>query len=553
MNLKTIPPADSSPHDNIMKHRSLVLVATFLAVALIQQASGETSLLQPKDRIVFIGDSITGQGANIPAGWAHQIEAALREVKPDANYTFVSLGGSGQTVGSWQNVEKKSRTESAILDVKTVDVKEALDQPAGVVICMLGMNDVLRPSLKDTPEDFEKWAASYRELIKAVRDRAHPRVFALATPTMCTEDPGSPKNQIMEKLIAKIGEIAKTENCVVLPTYETMREVLGEGRAYQPNFHVTGDSVHPGGAGHVAIAAGMLKGLGEVGAAAKIRGKLTSEIVQRAGLDALSYTVERLPSDLKSNKETFVIRYFAHPSQPGSSPKASLSLPDGWKEISSKTDAAGGEFKVEGIPDRLVNRLLLKVDSKQVEISLPAPWLIGVGNVGGSSWFQGRDFDPNKKISACDDSLRTGAGFGELAAIEPGHPLVWKRHIASVDFGGENTPGAIDMAAVTFYQNFDVAYAARWIYSEAERQLTIQIQPKGFGADSYMTLWWNGEKLFSDPIKTEKNRALPVTVRKGWNSLVFKSNHCQTQWQFLVDLAGENLDSLRVSASPPTQ
>ena len=335
--------------------------------------------------------------------------------------------------------------------------------------------------------------------------------------------------------------------------FPTMREVLDEGRTYQPKFHVTGDSVHPGGPGHAAIAAGMLKGLGEDRAAAKLREKLKSEIVQRAGPDALSYTVERMPSDLKSNKETFVIRYFAHPSQPASSPKASLSLPDGWKLISSKNDAGGGEFKVEGVPGRLVNRLLLQVDAMQAEISIPAPWLIGVGNVGGNCWFQGRDFDPNKKISACDDSLRTGAGFGELAEIEPGHPLVWKRQIASVDFGGENAPGAVDMAAVTFYQNFDVAYAARWIYSETERPLTIQIQPKGFGADSYMTLWWNGEKLFSDPIKTEKNRALPVTVRKGWNSLVFKSNHCQTHWQFLVDLAGENLDGLRVSASPPSQ
>jgi hypothetical protein len=444
----------------------------------------------------------------------------------------------------------RSRTNNSTLDVKTVDVKEALDQPAGVVVCMLGMNDVLSPSLKDFPADYEKWSANYCALIKALRERVHPRVFALATPTMCTENPDSPQNIVMGKLSEKIAAIAKTENCVILPTYETMREVLDEGRSFQPDFHVTGDFVHPNASGHVAIAAGMLKGLGEPEAASSLRQKLTEEIIKRAGPDALSYRVERLSSDPKIPTESFKINYYTHSSQASNASEPSLSVPQGWRVTSFKSGRQGGEFQVEGNPDRLVNSLTLRVGGEQVEITIPAPWLIGYGNSRIRGWANGQ-WDPTKLVIPCDETLSSGVGFGRLTEIEEGHPLTWKRHIASVDFGGGNASGAIDMAAITFFQNFDIGYGARWIFSDTERPLTIEVKPLGFAAESYMTLWWNGAKLFADPIKNEKDRHFPVTLHRGWNALVFKSTNSRWQWQFMIALQGEHLEDLRISTTPP--
>ena len=231
-----------------------------LALTLVSHAA---SVLKPNDRIIFIGDSITGQGRNISNGWANLIDEQLKASHPEANLKSVSLGGSGHGVGSWQGIERKSRDGAVILDVKTVDVKATLDASAEVFVIMLGMNDVLFPRLKDRPEDLEHWAEQYRELIAALRQRAHPRVVALATPTMCTEDINAPKNVVMKELIAKVQEVAKSENCIVLPTFESMAHMLDEGRTWSPNFHVTVDFVHPTFAGHVAIAEGMLKGLGE--------------------------------------------------------------------------------------------------------------------------------------------------------------------------------------------------------------------------------------------------------------------------------------------------
>jgi len=53
--------------------------------------------------------------------------------------------------------------------VKENDVGKTLDAGADVVIVMLGMNDVLAPSLKNNPADFDAWALHYGELIRRTR------------------------------------------------------------------------------------------------------------------------------------------------------------------------------------------------------------------------------------------------------------------------------------------------------------------------------------------------------------------------------------------------
>jgi len=511
-------------------------------------AQDSASLLKPHDRVVFIGDSITGQGANAASGWAHLIDQALKTVHPDWSLTFISLGGSGQTVGSWQNVEKKSRDQAVVLDVKTVDVKATLDQPADVVICMLGMNDTLRPSLKNQPEDIAKWASQYRDLIASIRARTHPRVFALATPTMCTEDPGSPKNQMMAALIAQLRQLAPAEHCAILPTYDTMREVLDAGRAWKPDFHVLGDGVHPNAAGHYAIAAGMLRGLGEQVAADNLLAKQAAALPKAP---ALSYSVSRLIS-AEPGEEQFRIRYFCHPAPGAASSPATLSLPSGWKIISSRTAQPEGDFIVQGSPDHLENRFTLNADRQTASIVIPAPWLIGTIDLGGAGWATA-NFDPTKKPVAADTSLSRGDGFSAPQELAPGKTIAWKTYFPTVDYGGAGAPGAIDLSALTFYQNFTIAYGARWINAPDARSIGLKIRRLGFSPGSYLTVWLNGQQIYAGQLKAAPDTSLPLDLHPGWNALVFKSNHYQTQWQFALDLEGGQLDGLKFSiTSPPS-
>lgn len=260
--------------------KSLTLFVALAALTITAFAS-DAPLLRQDDRIVFVGDSITGQGWNNGQGFIHQIEAALREKWPSGKLTTVGLGGSGSTLGAWQNHEKRSREGAVILDVKDVDVKTTLDRGADALIIMLGMNDLLSPSLKDQTADFDGWAERYKALVTALRERAKPRVIALATISLCSEDPSSPKNRVRDQLNARVAKLAAAEHCTVLPVGETMLAQLQKGRARLPDFHVTGDFVHPNSHGHASIAIGMLQGLGEHELANTLTQKADAAIAQQ--------------------------------------------------------------------------------------------------------------------------------------------------------------------------------------------------------------------------------------------------------------------------------
>ena len=257
-----------------MKIRNLLGVTLLLAFSALAEPA-----LRPNDRVVFVGDSITGQSVNHPQGFLHQLKWALDEVKSNAAPTLTALGGSGQSVGSWMNVEQRSRTAETFLDIKGVDVKATLDAGADVLIIMLGMNDLLAPYVSERMEDLDAWADRYRTLLRTLRERAKPRVTALATITLLTEDPASPKNRVRGELNRRVAEIASAEKCVLIQTGDEMLSLLQRGRTLKPDFHVTGDFCHPNAFGHTAVAMAMMKGLGETEVANKLSDHYLSDLV----------------------------------------------------------------------------------------------------------------------------------------------------------------------------------------------------------------------------------------------------------------------------------
>ena len=228
-----------------------------------------------------------------------------------------------------------------------------------------------------------------------------------------------------------------------------------------------------------------------------------------------------------------------------------LSVPEGWRILSQKENG----FEVEGAPDQLVNKLTLHAGQKEAEIQIPAPWLIGTGNIGGINWVRNSEYHPELHPQAVDETLSKGEGFGQAAELAPGKPLTWARYTPSVNFGGGNAPGAVDMAAVIFFQVFDRGYGARWIYSETGMPVTVQIRPLGFVASSHLMLWLNGTRLYAAHLSDKETpKTMEVQLNKGWNALVWQSNSLQVQWQFAVDLTGKTeaeTASLRVAAWPP--
>lgn len=526
-----------------MRFLAFALLSLWLPVVPLSQAE---SLLQPNDRVVFIGDSITGQGGRGAGGWMALIGTALKQGNPENRQILVPLGGSGHKVGSWAGIEKKSRSEPVVLDIKEYDVKAELDQHADVVVIMLGMNDVLSAQLPDSTEGIQKWKDSYRGLVRALRERTTPRVLALATPTPCTEDPASPKNVVMEKMVAALRELAAEENCRILPTRESAWDVLRAGRAVRPDFHIVGDQVHPNAFGHAAIAAGMLQGLGEDAAAKSLREGALAR-VQGAGISVDWALRPSVQDGLPLRLEVAVF----HAGGP-----VEWVLPKGWSVKESREEGGKTVALVEARPEFLENRLTVRSGGKALEFSVPAPWLVATANAGWHGWKSGV-FDREAGRWPVDDLIRTGDGFASARAameLKPGVPLAWRVFLGGINYGGGGQPGVVDFAQVSYFAGGEVGYGLRWVESDIERPVRVQVSRPGFAGMTHAEVWVNGESVFAgDPVKV-KDAASSATLHKGWNLVSFKGNFLQWQWQLRVDLkpvGDDSLEGLRYTISPP--
>ena len=521
------------------------------------QNGARESAIKDHDRIVFVGDSITGQGAKGgKSGWIGLIGEGLSLTRPAAQPALIGLGGSGSTVGAWLNHEKNSRTKPVALDVKEIDVGQTLDTGAEIVVVMLGMNDVLAPSLKGDAASFDAWLGRYGELIDALRARSHPRVIALATVTPCTEDPGSPKNLALAEMNGRLKKFAAEKGFLMLPTNEASYEVQALGRSWQPEFLVTGDFVHPNRAGHLAIAVGMLRGLGEEAAATRLLEQYAT--LYRPAPDklpALSYTLARMPGVPDDDTQRFTVEYQWTPGAAQAVPQLKASVPPGWKVTPESLSGAKGRFEITGPLDRVENIVTLTATAAQgireQRITIPAGWRIAVGRGKGEGWVQNSTYDPAKDRQALDESLAKGEGLTAPVPFPVGEPASWQLYVAGQDFTGRNRPGSVDLAAVAFFSYNQQAYGARWIYSERGRPVSVNLSTQTFAGMFSLGVWLNGQPVFAGKVKKETAAA---SLRRGWNLLLFRSTFIQWQWQFAIELAGQDGDDLadlRYATKPP--
>jgi len=397
-----------------MKYRTILSLAMSLCVCLCLNvfAADTPPLKQGNARVIFVGDSITGQSRNVKTGYAHQFEAAVRATYPNATPQIISLGGSGHSVGSWAGVEKNSREKSVVLDIKTNDVHKVLAQPADVLVIMLGMNDVLAPYVDDTPESIDKWTARYQKLIDALKVRVSPGVLALAGITPCTEDPQSPKNQLISKLNDQIALLAKNNNARLLPTSQTVWDIQMQGRRLRPDYHVTADFVHPTTAGHIGIAMGMLDGLGETAAVDWLRKNRLDEYNKHMAsrhTAPFSWEIKQLQANDISDKLSYAITYHWLDTQ--TQPSVTVNTPQGWQVSPNQLTTATGTFTLTGNANQWQNKLTLNANvngqTQSTDLYIPAPWLVGYSFVQ-RLWKQpGYVFMADKAHTPIDDVIET--------------------------------------------------------------------------------------------------------------------------------------------------
>ncbi len=542
----------------LLQWMALAVLPTVCAIA----ETPREAVIKDTDRIIFIGDSITAQGTKGgKGGWVAMIGEGLSLTRPQAKPILIGVGGSGSTVGAWLGFEKRSRTEPLALDVKETDVGKTLDAGSEILVVMLGMNDVLSPSLKNDPADFDAWITRYSELIEAISARSHPRVVALATVTPCTEDPASPKNQVLAELNRRLVKLAKEKHFLLLPTNEASYEVQSLGRATQSNFHITGDFVHPNGAGHLAIAVGMLRGFGEEAAAAKLLEEHTKLYQPTADkLPTLAYTLTRSAGSPDDEIQHFTVQYQWTSNTAQTPPLVKPMLPPGWKASPENLSAAKGQFEFSGPLDHAENTIKLTAtsgaESREQLITIPAGWRISVGDGKGSGWFQNTTYDPEKDRQPTDETLAKGEGLTAPVPFPVGDPAPWSLQVASPDYTGLNRPGSVDMAGVVFFKHRQQAYGARWIHSDKERLVSLNLGTQAFAGTYSLGVWLNGKTAYEGKLMGEPSHKVTsaAMLKSGWNLLFFKSTFIQWQWQFSIDIAGpegDDLADLRYATNPP--
>src|SRR4028118_860663 len=120
--------------------------------------------LQPRQKIVFIGDSITDAGRTRPqgeglfnaigSGYVQYVDALLGATYPEYSIRVVNQGNGGNTVR-----DLKERWQSDVLDL----------QPDWLSI-MIGINDVWRqfdsPRQNEQHVGLEEYESTLRELVE---------------------------------------------------------------------------------------------------------------------------------------------------------------------------------------------------------------------------------------------------------------------------------------------------------------------------------------------------------------------------------------------------
>ncbi len=210
---------------------------------LTVSALAQGSAVKTGEKIAFLGDSITQQGADGPGGYVRLVISGLEAngVKAEAIPAGISGNKSNQML---------ERLERAVLSKK----------PAWMTLSC-GVNDVWHGE-KGIPLD------QYQQNITKIVDRCQAAgvKVMLLTSTMIREDQGNEFNQKLVAYNAFLRALAVEKKCLLADLNAEMQVTLAQAKKTQPRpangNYLTADGVHMNPAGNQMMALGVLRGFG---------------------------------------------------------------------------------------------------------------------------------------------------------------------------------------------------------------------------------------------------------------------------------------------------
>lgn len=226
-----------------MKILKSCLVLAMVAVSAVNCLAGEI-LLKSGDKMAFMGDSITQQGAGSPGGYAKLVISGLEANGVKVEPVFAGISGH------------KSNDMLARLD------KDVLSKKPNVMTLSCGVNDVWHGE-RGVPLD------KYKENITAIVEKAQAAGVkpVILTSTMIQEDQDNKLNQTLATYNDFLRDFAKDRKLPIADLNSQMQAAVKKAKetnAPKPNRgnYLTSDGVHMAPQGDQMMAEGVLRALG---------------------------------------------------------------------------------------------------------------------------------------------------------------------------------------------------------------------------------------------------------------------------------------------------
>lgn len=285
--------------------RALLLLAGLTACASVASPEPCAELLRRPGTVLFLGDSITWNGAYVA-----DFEACWRAAHPGSQTRIVQLGLPSETVsGLSEEGHAGGAFPRPVLSERLERTLDAI-QPQLVFACY-GMNDGIYQPLD--PARFAAFRVGIEALERACA--VHGARLVLLTPPLFDALPGGANAPCADydEVLAAYSSWLVQRGKEVVDVHTAMRQLVAERRRSQPAFTVAPDGVHPDALGHWWIARELLRHCGvaaaasaescaqflaTVGAGAQLRPLVgeRQQLLRDAWLTAVDHTRPGLPT-----------------------------------------------------------------------------------------------------------------------------------------------------------------------------------------------------------------------------------------------------------------
>jgi lysophospholipase L1-like esterase len=204
-------------------------------------------LFEAKQKIVFIGDSITDCGRRDEAapygnGYVSLVRGLLLARYPERQLRIVNQGSGGDTT---RNLAARWK-------------RDVIAERPDWLAVMIGINDVWRTydSNGIGAVGLEEYTATLRDLLKQTRATTSARLI-LAEPYMIEPDQNRPMRRQMDTYAAAVRQVADEYDAILVRTQAAFDAAL----ACTTPKDWADDQIHPNAPGHAIIGLAFLKAI----------------------------------------------------------------------------------------------------------------------------------------------------------------------------------------------------------------------------------------------------------------------------------------------------